>query len=398
MSTLDRYILRELFKISSLGIFVLTSVLFLDKILYLTELIINKDVSLLNVIKLLTYILPAFLVITIPMGVLVGALITFSHFSADNEIVAMKATGTSFIRMLRPVLFLSLFSYLAANIIMIHVLPWGNQSFRNLIFDLLRSHAGYEIKEGVFNDEYNNMMLYVNEKDPQDPRMKGVFISDSTSKNSHRIITAKEGVLLSDKNSHALILQLKNGTIHQSEEGKIGYRLLSFRNYNIAIDIPDPTKGKSKLMKGNREMSIDELLKKIQILREKGKEYNIQLVELHKKFSIPFTCLIMGFIGAPLGIKTARAGRSGGFAVSLVIILLYYICLISGESLGGAGKIPPAIAMWMPNIFITALGGYLVHKTAKETPFVWMEKLVDLIAEYSQKIKKKLFKDIEDLI
>lgn len=395
MSIIDRYILRELVKIFLLGSMVLTAVLFLDKILFLTEMIINKNVSLINVLKMLAYISPAFLVITIPMGVLVGTLITFSHFSADSEIVAMKATGVSFLRMLRPVLFLSLGTYFATNLIMIYALPWGNQSFRDLIFKILKSSAGYEINEGVFNNEYGNMVLHVMEKDPQTQVIKGIFIADANSENGQRIITAKEGMLLSDKETQDMVLQLKDGTIHEMGKETQEYRLLSFDKYNLVIDIPDPTRKGGKFMKGNREMSISELMKKIEALREEGHEYNVELVELHKKFSIPFTCLLLGFIGAPLGIKTARAGRSGGFAVSLVVILFYYVCLITGESLGGAGKVPPLLAVWMPNVFIAAIGGYLVKKTSRETPFVFFEWLVDSVVESFQKLKKTLFKEKE---
>lgn len=395
MSIIDRYILRELVKIFSLGAMVLTAVLFLDKILFLTEMIINKNVSIINVLKMLVYISPAFLVITIPMGVLVGTLITFSHFSADSEIVAMKATGVSFLRMLRPVLFLSLGAYFFTNIIMIYALPWGNQSFRDLVFKILKSSAGYEINEGVFNNEYGNMVLHVMEKDPRTQVMKGIFISDADAENEQRIITAKEGMLLSDKETQDMVLQLTDGTIHAMGKETQEYRLLSFDKYNLVIDIPDPTRKGGKLMKGNREMSISELLKKIEALREDGHEYNVELVELHKKFSIPFTCLLLGFIGAPLGIKTARAGRSGGFAVSLVVILFYYVCLITGESLGGAGKVHPLLAVWMPNIFIAAIGVYLVRKTSRETPFVFFEWLVDSVVDGFQKLRKKLFKEKE---
>ncbi len=394
MTIIDRYILRELTKIFLLSTFVLTGVLFLDKVLFLTGLIINKNVSLVNVVKMLLYISPAFLAITIPMGVLVAALITFSHLSAESEIIAMKATGISFPQMLRPVLYLSLTTYFFSNIIMFAALPWGNQSFRDLIFHILRSKAGTEIKEGVFYNQFKDMVLYVNKKAINDPIMQGIFISDSTTKEGQRIITAKQGILFHDNKSGNQIFQLKDGTIHQWEEKNQGYRILSFNKYSLPIDVPDPTRQGGRLMKGNREMSVGELLKKIESLKKDGKKFSMELVEFHKKFSIPFTCLILGFIGAPLGIKTARAGRSGGFAVSLIVILFYYVCLIFGESLGGTGQLPPAIAMWIPNILIMAVGCYLVNKTTKETPIVFMEKFIGWVVECAQKIKSMFVKDV----
>jgi len=393
VTIIGRYIFRELCKIFFIGTMVLTAVLFLDKILFLTEMIINKNVSCWNIFRILTYLSPAFLVITIPMGVLVGTLVTFSHLSADSEIVAMKATGISFFRMLRPVMLLSFLTYLITSFIVIFALPWGNQSFRSMVFKLLRTHAGYEIKEGIFNNKYNGMVLNVLEKDPMTQVMKGIFIADSTKKDRERIITAREGIFLTDRKSASQVLQLKHGTIHEREKKSGEYRLLSFDVYNLPIDIPDPTKKGGKLMRGNREMSIHNLMKKIRALQKKGKPCNVELVELHKKFSIPFTCLILGLIGAPLGVKSARAGRSGGFAVSLMIILFYYICLITGESLGGAGEIPPILAMWAPNLLILGIGLYLVKKTAREKPFVWLGIMGDFAAAIFTRLKRTLLKD-----
>ena len=104
MKIIDRYVWKELLVPFLLGIFVFTFLLLLDKIFDLTDLIINKGVPIPLVILLLTYILPAFLVLTIPIGFLLAILVAFGRLSADMEIVALKASGVSPLRLLRPVL------------------------------------------------------------------------------------------------------------------------------------------------------------------------------------------------------------------------------------------------------------------------------------------------------
>ncbi|MFQ5716945.1 MAG: LptF/LptG family permease, partial [Nitrospinales bacterium] len=83
MKIIDRYIIKELTKVFALSLGALTSILFLDKLLFLTELIVNKGVPFMEVVRMMVYISPAFLALTIPMSVLVTSVVTFNQFSAD---------------------------------------------------------------------------------------------------------------------------------------------------------------------------------------------------------------------------------------------------------------------------------------------------------------------------
>ncbi len=368
MKIIDRYILKELFRFFILGLGVLTSILFLDKVLYMTEMIINRGIGISVILMLMIYLSPAFLVITIPMAVLVASLITFSRLSADNEIIAIRAHGISFYRLLFPVTILSLLAYIATNFLMIYALPHGTRSFRGLVFKSFSSNANYEIKERVFNNDFEGLVIYINEKPVLNPYMKGIFIADSKTMDRPQTISASEGRIITDKESMKVTLHLKDGTIHTMDEDREGYQLLTFNTYDLSLDIPNtasPT-GKLLVLKGIKEMPIKEIKERINQLKREKKSYSSELVELYKKFSIPVNCFILGIIGAPLGVKSRRAGKYGSFAISLAIILFYYICMISGESLGKAGKIPPLLATWTPNVIVGIVGMFLVYKTSKE--------------------------------
>ena len=161
MTTIDRYIIKELLKIFTLSVVALTAILFLDKILFLTELIINKGVEFTEVCLMMLYISPAFLAITIPMSVMVAAVVAFSQFSADSELIAMKASGFSFLRLMRPVFVFSIAAYIATNFIMFYALPWGNQSFKQIIYDILQNRINFDIKEDVIKIFIENVFLYI---------------------------------------------------------------------------------------------------------------------------------------------------------------------------------------------------------------------------------------------
>jgi hypothetical protein len=92
---------------------------------------------------------------------------------------------------------------------------------------------------------------------------------------------------------------------------------------------------------------------------------NPYLVELHKRFSIPCACLVFGLVGVPLGIHSKRAGKSGGYAISLFLLLIYYIFLAAGESLGDSGTIPAFFAVWTPNILLGSTGVILLARAAQ---------------------------------
>jgi len=394
MNKINRYIFCELFLVFVIAILATTGALFLDKLLYLTEVIINKGVSFYNVTKMILYIAPAFLVLTIPTGVLIASVVTFSRISTDSEITALKAGGISLYQLLVPVMALSLFAYILTGFMMIYGLPNGNQAFRELLFRILRTQANYEIKSKLFNNDFKNMIIYVDEKDENSPLMKGIFISETTKEGENRIINAEKGTLLSDKNAFVVQMKLTNGTIHRLGKDKKNYHTLKFKRYILEMEIPKPEEIGGNLLRGNRELSISKLKEKIEKHKKEGITVNNELVELHKKFSIPFAALIFGLIGAPLGVKCSRSGKSGSFTMSLFVIVFYYILLLFGESLGDTGKLHPFLAMWLPNFVVIIIAVYLVYKTANELPFKYWQYTLDKLMESYYYLKRFLISDI----
>jgi len=388
MNKINKYIFKELFIVLVIGTAALTGSLFLERLLNLTEIMVNRGVSFVNVAKMVFYIAPALLILTIPMGIMVSSVVTFSRISADSEITALKAGGYSFYQLLVPVMTLSILSYLFVELLMIYALPIGNQAFRNLFFSIINTQAKYEIKSKLFNDDFKNMVIYVNEKEINNPVMKGIFIQENSKNEESRIINAKEGAIFSDKKSSIMLVRLKNGTIHRVGKNKKKYNILKFEKYNIEIKIPRLDEFSGNALRKSRELSHSELKEKIAKRKKEGLSFNSDLVELHKKNSLPFTCLILGFIGAPLGIKCGRSGKSGSLAASIFVILFYYLMLLTGQSLGDTGKIEPFIAVWIPNIVIAIIAGYLIYKTANELPFKYSQFILDQILRIIDNVKR----------
>ena len=388
MKIIHRYIFTETLKIFALSTMFLTMVMFLDKAMFMTDLILNRGLTMLEVGRMVLYISPIFLSITIPISVLVASVITFNQFSAENEFVVMKSCGWSFMYLLRPVLLFSFLAYITTNIIIFYALPVGNQALKQMIFDIVKTRANIDIKPNVFNRNFDNMVLMVKEKSGENS-FKGVFIADSSFKGSTKIILSEQGFILTDPDKFRIQLQLRNGSIHDLAKQGEDYQIMRFDRYDLTLDIPGTEQMKEKKILKPREMSVPELRKKIKTNHEVGWQDHLAEVELSKRFSIPLTCILFGVIGVPLGITSRRSGKSGGFVFAILIILMYYVGLVLLQNLGRSGRINPYFSVWIPNIVLLIVAVYVGYKTQKETPFRTFNKVSEQLALLWEYLLKK---------
>lgn len=376
--TIDKYILRELLKIFLISIFAMTMILYLDKFLFMAEMIVNRGVSFMEIVKMMVYISPAFFAITIPMAVLMASVVTFNQFSASNEWVAMKSCNWSFLELMKPVLYFSVFAYFLANIVMFWALPWGNQSYKVLVYDIIKNRANVDIQPNVFNRDFKNLILLVKEHQ-ENSLLKGVFIADTTNSEAPQIITSEQGVIFPNPETLKIQLKLNNGTIHELSNERGDYQTLNFDRYDINLSLPDTERLEKEALVGNRELSYSKIKEKIRDMKIKGLPTFGPEVELSKKFSIPFTCLLFAFLGAPLGIKSSRSGKSGSFGITVAVIMVYYVALIMTQNLGRIGKIHSYTSVWIPNIILIFMVVYTTYKMQKELPFKFLENFIDFL-------------------
>ena len=373
---IDRYIIRELTKIFLISVGSLTMVLYLDKFLFIAEMIVNRGVTVLEIFQIMVYISPSFLAITIPISVLFSSVATFNQFSGSNEWVAMKTCHLSFLQIMRPVIFFSMLTYFLAASIMIYALPWGNLAYKQLIFKIIKDRTNIDIKSNIFNYSFKNLVILANNHEGK-YSLTDVFIADSTQSKSPRIINAKKALIIPNIESLKVQLELRNGTIHDTNDTQNEYQIIKFNGYKINLNIPDTERLEKDAMLGNRELSISQLINQINEFKDKGLPINAAMVELSKKFAIPFTCLLFGLLGAPIGVKSNRSGKSGSIAISILIIVLYYISLIFMQNMGKIGKIEPFISVWIPNIVIIGIIIYTSYKMQKDLPFTFARSFFD---------------------
>ena len=359
---LDRYLIKEAIPNFFIGLLVFTFVMLMNQILVLAEVLITKGVDFIILFLIIFYSLPALTVLTIPMSLLLGILLSFGRLNSDSEITVMRASGISFFRMMVPMLVLALAGWVAASYLFHVTVPWSNYSLVQLIFKIGTTNATSNLKPRVFYNEFRNMTLYVQDIPSKEQVWDGVFIFDESQGDKTRVVLAKTGVVQTEQaEAEELEIKLDDGSWHEVNPQVPQDYTFVFFNENI---LPLPQRGQfnMKMPKSERDLTVSELKTRVSEYRSKKIPTNFLEVEIHKKYAIPFACVIFAFLAVTLGVSSKKGSRSSAYAISIGIILIYYVLLIGGERMGDAARIPPWLAAWLANIGLGTLGIILFLK------------------------------------
>ena len=361
MKILYIYCINELLKPLLLGILIFSFLFLSGQIGEIVELIVQKGVPVKYGIMLLVYYMPATFAITIPMGLLMGILISFGRLSGDNEINAIKASGINLLKIMMPVFAVAMLITFLLIMFNNTLLPSANNKFRNLYFSIGQKKPIVKIDQNIFL-EIDDKTLFIERISKDKKFMENIYIKETDKdKGTRQVIFAKQAEWFSY--SSMIKLDLRDGTIHYTDPEKPEkYNIINFSTHTISFSLGDSLSMQT-LEKGLREMTAGEILAKIKEKAGAFKKHDISLnefyIEYYKKFSIPFACLAFAAIGIPLGLITRRGDKSIGFGLSLLLIFLYYILLIAGETMSGKSGLSPFLAMWLPNFILLAVGALL---------------------------------------
>ncbi|MCX5903219.1 MAG: LPS export ABC transporter permease LptF [Proteobacteria bacterium] len=386
--TLYTHITKELMSPFILGLLIFTFILLTNRILKLMDLVVNKGVGLDEVIKLIIYLLPSFFMLTIPMSVLLATLIALGRLSADGELIAMKASGISLYQILPPFIALCVTGFLLTNMLSLLLLPQGNRAFRNQLFSLSKRHSEANLQERIFNDDFEGLIIYINEIPGQGKHMQGIVISDKRESEVPSLIIGEEGMIISDQNEMKVTLRLFNGSIHRAANDSLTYQKAIFKTYDMNLQLSNEESENDTEVKYS-EQSIAALLK---LLTDQSKEKKSLIkiqTEIHKRFAFPFACVVLGLVGIPFGAYRRKGTRSYGFVLCIIILFLYYVFLNFGETMAKRGILYPALGIWLPNVVLGIIGCYLLSVVGREKPIPGLYWIDETLNRLSMTLKKR---------
>jgi len=367
---LTRYILTEILGPLALGFLVYTFILLIRFLFGSAEMIIRRGLPVAMVGRLLMLTLPNIVVLTLPMSLLFGTLIAVGRLSSDSELIAMRACGVSLLTLYRPILLLSGALTLLNAALMVYVLPWGNHALQELRLEITTQTVSQQVEPRIFYEEWEGKVVYVFEVPPGSKRWKGVFLAEAIPASENNQITIADwGEILVDKAGERVVLRLYNAVRHKVDlNAPDRYEISRHKRLDLVLEdqFTSDQKAKISVSKGIRELTLQELRDVLDDPTAIDEQRNLARVEIHKKFSIPVACMVFGLFALPLGINNRRGGKASGFALSIGVLILYYLLLSNGEEAARYGRIPAWLAMWSPNILMATAGFFLLVRRNRD--------------------------------
>ena len=363
---IHRYLLQEYLGPFVVSLLVFTLILFMGRIMRIMEMIIVKGVGLADICRFCFFIMPYLLVFTLPMAAMVAVLLVFLRLSADREIMALKTAGVSVTQLVPSVLGFALTIALLCLILSLFASPWGNRSMRQLLVEVTKRRADLGIREQVFNTDFPQLMVFVNQVRSQGEILEGIFISDERDPGLPNTIVAPNGRFYFDAQSQRLMLELFKGRVIRVSQDLNNLHAVEFESYQIPLELFQ--------FASDHHLSEDELypaeLRQALAQQKPGTlEYNRLIIELGRRFSLPLGGFLLVLMAFPLGISTRGGGRSLGLIIGLVSFVLYYLLLTTSWRLGLNETVPPAWAPWLPNLLFSLLTGYLWFRCTRDLSF-----------------------------
>jgi len=355
LKIVDRYLLLEIIPPFLFGVFIFLSIFLVDILMELTNMVINKGVPGIDVMKFFIYSLPALIVLVFPMGLLLGVVISLGRLASDAEITALKASGLSFVRIVMPLIIFSILLSMFSFFVNEYIVPLANRKRAMLQRQILLKKPVPQFIEGEFKKNNKERAIYT--RSNKNGKLKDIIMLEFKNNELPMFLSAKNGMF--DGNNFVF----KNGYWYIFDKAGDFKRQLKFQKMlrPLKMEVGAFQEG----AKSPREMSFFALRKKIKEYRKMGLNVKNMIYELYMKTSLPVACLVFVLLGAPLSFVPSRNSKAIGTGLSIIIIFFYYILLSAGKALYITNAISPFFGAWLPNFIVGAIGVVLVWKARR---------------------------------
>lgn len=456
MKKLDLLVIRSFAGPFLLTFFIALFVLVLQFLWKYVDDLIGKGLDTWILAELLFYASAKLVPLALPLAMLLSSIMTLGSFGEHLELTAIKSSGISLLRFMRPLIgvafLVSVFAFVFSN----YLLPMANLKFSALLYDIRHQKPAVAIKEKIFFNQIDHFYLRVENKSPDSDSLYGITVYDhSSGKGNDHIITAGKGFMEQNDDELMLRLHLENGheyremspeekgnqtinaiqtefsswekrfdlsefKLNRSDETffrdlkqmldlkqltlqmdtlqmeidrfRINNREMTNPYYNairLGIDtLADDTKPTVqrlyvrdlllKLPPGDADRVIEQAISKSRMIKGyansaltqlnyKQKNLLDYIIEVYRKFTLSFACLILFFIGAPLGSIIRKGGLGWPLFYSVVLFILYHVSSMMGEKMAKKEVLSAFTGMWLSSAVLFPLGLFLTLKATSDS-------------------------------
>lgn len=356
------YTLRAVIPYVLLSLFLLTAVLFAQQAGRFAELALYTQVPFSLLADVSLALLPNVLVFTLPTAVLAGVMIGFARMGSDSEIVAMRAAGVGTWTLLSPVLMIGLFVTFATTYIQMEEAPQAARDLKKAALQGALRKLDSPVEPRNFNTEIPGYVIYVRDGDKAQGSWGRVFIYAQQPDGSNRVVTARSGRIDSSGDKSELVLSDAVATKIPSPANVDQRSYVVERLDQLRISI---NTGRAEMLKriNESEMGPEELgWRELRNQTASGQPEERRAAQrtLHRRLALSVSPFLFALIGGALGVKVRRGGRGIGVLLALLIVIVYYLVSLLGESLSRAGTVSPVIGYWAATVLMLVLSFVLL--------------------------------------
>jgi lipopolysaccharide export system permease protein len=442
---LDKLILKSFLGPFVITFFISLFVLMMQTVWKYIDDLVGKGLDFGTIGQFIWYASASLITLAMPIAILISAIMTFGNLGESFELVAIKSSGISLLRFMRPLMFVSIFlcgvTFLFAN----YVIPYANLKFVTLYYDINYKKPAFDLKEGVFYTGIPGYAIKAGKKDPDGKTIHDVIIYDQSNYLQDNSIVAQKGVMNISKDKNFLEFNLENGYRYQETAGaadtasefirlgfkdfkklfdmsglqkqntpdslfKNNFKMLSARQLNKNIDSlskvsdtlqknqynlissnlhylnikdsiwnkakPAPLKNiipdSAKLFVYDKAISTASNLKNAISFSDaeisaRALDIRYSKIEWHRKFAFSMACLVLFFIGAPLGSIIRKGGLGMPLVVAIIFFLIFHLLNMFGEKFVKESIMPPVLGMWLSIIVLIPVGIFFTYKAMHDS-------------------------------
>ena len=452
---LDKLIFKSFIGPFIVTFFIAFFVLMMQTLWKYIDDLVGKGLDFLTIIKFVWYASATLSSLSMPIAILISSIMTFGNLGESFELVAIKSSGISLLRFMRPLVWftvlLCFITFLFAN----YVIPYSELKFVTLYKDIMYKKPALNMKEGIFYTDISNYAIKVARKDPDGNKIQDVLIYEQSNPLQDNTIIARSGKMSVSPDNNYLEFNLENGNRYQEKgnffDSSTEYIRLEFKTFKKLFDLSalQLKSGGDSSFRNNYKMlnakqlnkNIDSLVKirdsvstalmknmtaampylndsaaqkknnavtkyipgeqlfpdsAAEILFSRAtakagelknslffgtaeKEADDQFIMLHKiewhrKFAFSLACMVLFFIGAPLGSIIRKGGLGMPLVVAIVFFLIFHLLNMFGEKFVKNGLLTPFEGMWMAVFVLAPVGIFFTYKAMHDSQLFNMER------------------------
>jgi lipopolysaccharide export system permease protein len=378
---LSRYVLFEVVPQFLLSLGVLSAVLVVSQLVRLADVLSNFGFSFENIFLPFLFIVLPFLSFTIPMAYMFGVLIGIGRLNADGEFTAMLTAGFSALRVSKPVLYVGFALYVIASACALYLEPWGRrelvQFYERKAQSELDNVVRTRLQSGVFIDNFLGFVLYAEKVSKDRTKLQNVMLTPGEKLDFMKgaTILAPSATITGTAEKGNLKLGFDYGVMYV-EGDKNNPSVMKFRRTEI-----DVIRIFQEQLIGNGEIDSDyralpppalwryiDQMKDSDEAKEKPAKYWKPRYLLHQRAANSFGAVFFGLFAMYFSITDTRRGKGSAWIGAIVAVIAGYVLSMGFKWLAETGQMSAPIAAWLPNLILSALGGFMLYQKNRLPP------------------------------